>query len=89
MRTKMVTRTIYTTNYVVLAVNLDTKAVETLTVTIPSADSISAKKLPSVIESNLPSGYKFVMVESQTVTESLYGMTEAEFLKYAKELPAR
>ena len=89
MRTKMVTRTIYTTNYTVLAVNLASKAVETLTVNIPSADSIPPKKLAGVIDEALPSGYKFVMIESQTVSEKLYGMTEAEFLKYANELLPR
>ena len=87
--TKMVTRTIYTTNFNVMAVNLDTKAVEMVSVAIPSADSISPKKLASVIEEALPIGYKYVMTESESVSEKLYGMSESDFLKYAKELPPR
>lgn len=86
---KMITRTIYVTIYEVMAVNLDITEVETLDVAVPSADAISPKKLPEVIDRLLPPDYKFVMIEGEKVEEKLYGMTETDFLTYAHELPPR
>ena len=86
---KMVTRTIYTTNFTVIAVNVVSREVKDMTVSVPSADSFTEKQIEKVIQCLLPEDFKSVGITGRTVTEQLYGMTESDFIKYAKVMPPR
>lgn len=85
-RERSVTRTINVTTVKAITMNIETKAVSTQDFTIsgdtPSQDSAlkQAKKLYET------STLKIVAIESLETVEKLYGMSEVEFLKYAKEL---
>lgn len=88
-RERMVTRTIVSTDYVVMVVNMETKQVENVDVSIPSADSLTEKKKEQLIKAALPEGKMFVSIIGQALKETLYGMPESEFIKLAKVLPPR
>lgn len=88
-RVRMVTRTIVSTVFTVMAVNQSTMAVESVDVSIPSVDSLSDVKRIEVIKANMPSGYLFVQITGKQEVETLYGMTEEEFIRLAKVLPPR
>lgn len=85
-RERSVTRTINVTTVNAITMDIETKNVETKAFTIsgdtPSNDSAlkQAKKLYET------STLKIVAIESMDTVEKLYGMSEVEFLKYAKEL---
>lgn len=85
-RERSVTRTINVTTVKAITMDIETKAVSTQDFTIsgdtPTRDSAlkQAKKLYET------STLKIVAIESLETVEKLYGMTEVEFLKYAKEL---
>lgn len=85
-RERSVTRTINVTTVNAITMDIESKNVETKAFTIsgdtPSQDSAlkQAKKLYET------STLKIVAIESMTTVEKLYGMSEVEFLKYAKEL---
>jgi len=89
MRERFVTRTVVTVNYEVMSVNTADNTVETVTVSIPSGDTMTEKARAKAIADTIPEGYIPVKVTGQTVTETLYGMPEADFIKYAKVLPPR
>ena len=89
MRERFVTRTIVTTEYVCMTVNMETKQVEEISVSIPSADSLSDKAKEKVIKATLPPMNTFVQVMAEKETKQLYGMSEVDFLKYAKLMPPR
>lgn len=86
----MVTRTIPATKAVILVA--DTQAAEfhnevvNLPRTYKDEDAIIKAARPLV---ETAPHLKAVSVAHSEVTEKLYGMSEAEFLKYAKELPPR
>lgn len=88
-RERMITRTVITTVYNVLAVELEKKSVETIEVRIASAESISKKHIDKAIKNAMPTGYAFVQIISEAKEETLYGMLEDDFIKYAKVLPPR
>ena len=88
-RERMVTRTVFTTNYNVMVVNMESKSVESITVTIPSADAMTDKAREKAIKASIPDGKLFVQVVSQNTTEVLYGMPESEFIRLARVLPPR
>jgi hypothetical protein len=88
-RVAMVTRTIITAEVQVLCMNVETVAVETQTVTLLggiASDDIMLKKIKEQIESET---IKPVHIQSAKEIETLYGMTEAEFVQLAKALPPR
>lgn len=89
MRERMVTRTVATGNYKVMAVNMDTLKVEDIVVKIPSFNTLSEKNLFTAIQNALPENYKYVMHEATGTEEVLYGMSESDFIKLAKILPPR
>ena len=89
MKERMITRTVVTTVYQVLAVELSKKEVETVEVRIASADSISKKNLEEVIKKSMPTGFAYVQTISETKEETLYGMLEDDFIRLAKVLPPR
>jgi len=89
MRERMITRTVVTTVYQVLAVELSKKAVETVEVRIASAESISKKNLEDAIKKAMPIGFAYVQTISESKEETLYGMLEDDFIRFAKVLPPR
>lgn len=87
-RVPMVTRTISSTTAKVLVVNLKTKQAEEKEVTVMRTPD--EKHLMKAVEAELNSEeVKAVTILSSEVTETLYGMEEAEFIKVANVMPAR
>ena len=88
-RERMVTRTIVSVEYTVLVVDMTSLKAETISVTIPSADTMTDKARDKAIKENIPTGKTFTTVMDSKKVEELYGMTEVEFMKMAKKLPPR
>lgn len=88
-RERMVTRTVATTEYICMTVNTTTRQVEDITVSIPSGMTMTEKARKKAISDALPDTNTLVQVTSESVKEILYGMTEDDFIKYAKILPPR
>lgn len=88
-RERLVTRTVFSTNYNVMVVNMESKSVESIAVTIPSADTMTDKAREKAIKAMIPEGKTFVTITGETTSETLYGMTEAEFIRLARVLPPR
>ena len=88
-KTRMVTRTILSTSATVLCLNTETAEPFNETVLLAGTfkDSKSLlKAAKDAVETDEVSVCKVVNVEVET---KLYGMTEADFLSHAKELPPR
>ena len=88
-RIPMVTRTLTATNCDVLCCDVKAGSTVVKTVTVPrtyKTDEQLMKVVKSLIETD---DIKPVHIKSKTVTETLYGMTEAEFMENAKVLPPR
>lgn len=88
-RIPSVTRTIKATHATVMCVDTDTAEVCNKDIILPRTyegekDMLKAAK--KVAETDT---VKVVSVVHSTVTETLYGMTEADFIKYAKPMPPR
>lgn len=85
-----VTRTIPTTYAALLVADTDAAEFSTVEVNLPRTykddDAIIKAARPQV---ETTPNLKVVAVTTTKVTEQLYGMSEAEFLKYAKPLPPR
>ena len=88
-RIRMITRTVVSTVFDVMVVNQSTMKVEKISVSVASADSLSADKQVEAVKSNLPADYLFVQITGSHTEETLYGMTEEEFIRLAKVLPPR
>lgn len=89
MRTPMVTRTIVATKATFLCVDLESQSTFQKEVTLPRTykdNKALMKAGVAVIDSNET---KVVSVISSEQFETLYGMTELEFIQYAKVLPPR
>lgn len=82
-RERQVTRTIEVVDFVVLAVNMETMKAETITVSVPSAGTMSDKKKDNALRASVPEGFTFVQVMSETKKEVLYVMSEEDFIKHA------
>lgn len=90
-RIPMVTRTITTTKVNVMCLDVEKGEPCNIYVTVPRTykdDEILLKEAKRIIEIENP-GVKTVYVVGKDIIETLYGMTEQEFMKYAKELPPR
>ena len=92
-RERMVTRTIVSHEVSFKGYNLETQKVEDMTVAF-GVDTVIKNDLKglTIINDRMAKegkGVTAVMINSITDKETLYGMTEVEFLKYAKELPPR
>lgn len=88
-RERMVTRTISFTEVTVISMNLETVQPMTEVIKIAGVfdnEKVLLKKLKKRYETDL---YKIVAITGTTVIEKLYGMTEEDFIEYAKELPPR
>lgn len=88
-RTPSVTRTIQTTDITVMCVDVTTTEVSNQTFTLPRTFKDEEAMLKAVKKVGETDTCKFVQVVAHKVNEQLYGMTEADFIKYAKPLPPR
>ena len=89
MRKPMVTRTIQTTEATVLCIDIINSEPFNKTVTLPRTykdEKSLMKKVASVIDSDT---VKAVHVVATEIHETLYGMTEDDFIAAAEILPAR
>lgn len=86
-RIRMVTRTIEVIEVNALCVDLTTTQTETRTLELTGAGTLSddalLKSLKKTYETDV---LKVVAITSRTKREELYGLTELDFLKYAKKL---
>ena len=89
MRERMVTRTVASVDYVVMTVNTETRKVDDITVNIPNGMTMTEKSRLKAISEALPANNTLVQIVSESVKETLYGMTEEQFIKLAKVLPPR
>lgn len=88
-RIPMVTRTVTTTRAVVLCLDIVTAEPENREITLPRTykdDTAILTAARAVLETE---SFKPVAVVESEVKETLYGMTEAEFIKVASVLPPR
>lgn len=89
MREPMVTRTIITTQCNVLCLNLETAEPFNKEVTLPRTYS-DEKKLFKMVQQIIDSDTeKAVHIVDTMTIETLYGMTEADFIANADVLPPR
>ena len=89
MRTPMVTRTMKNTVATVLMANTETREVFEQNFTLPRTykDDEKVLKLVKALCDGEP--VQPVSIVNTVVEESLYGMTEADFLKHSTKLPPR
>lgn len=88
-RVPMVTRTIETTKVTALCVDIATQTPYNAEFTLSSTykdDRHLLKALEKVVNDDV---HKVVHVISSSIEETLYGMTEQDFITYAKVLPPR
>ena len=88
-RERMVTRTVTAVEYDVMTVDMESKSVSMDKVTIPSGDTMTDKIREKAIKASLPDGHTFVQITGQNIKETLYGMTEQDFIRHARVLPPR
>lgn len=88
-RERMVTRTITTNIFTVIAVKMETLTVERME--IPASVEVDTiEKAEKYFRKNWAvDGYSFAKVESVNKIEKLFGMSETDFMRYAHELPPR
>lgn len=87
-RKPMVTRTVTTTNATVLCVNTVAEETVTKVVEVPRTYTDDSKLLKAVKET-LDATVIPVKVISTEIVETLYGMTEQQFIEAAEKLPPR
>ena len=86
-RERMVTRTITTTEVKALCINIETTEVSTKSFTFTTLVK-DEKTMINNAQSQCDDIIKVVAIK-EVVNEILYGMTEMDFIKYAKVLPPR
>lgn len=87
-RKHIVSRTVKANFLEALVYNLETKEVETISVTIPRVYP-TEKETVKAVEKFIPEGKKLIAIASSRVEETLYAMDEDEFIKAAHILPLR
>ena len=88
---KMVTRTMSTTQATLLCLDVESAEPENRTFTFPGTfkkDADILRAAAKLLEIEAPTIHA-VHVVNVEVKEVLYGMTEADFIAHANELPAR
>ena len=85
---KMVTRTIESTNVVLLTVNVEEHSVKNLSLTLCGTFR-NNKELLNACKEHETETVKVVSVLSSETVETLYGMPESVFMQYAVQLPPR
>lgn len=93
-RERMVTRTISTTTIEVLVINIETSEVGTKNFVLGQNMIKDEKTMLSnaQVMLNIETGnevWKCVAIKNVKEEETLYGMSESDFIKYAKVLPPR
>ena len=93
-RERMVTRTISTTTIEVLVINIETSEVGTkhfvLGQNMIKDEKAMIKNAQSMLDVETGNTiWKCVAIKNVKEEETLYGMSESEFIKYAKVLPPR
>ena len=88
-RKPMVTRTIVTTKATALCLNITTGEPENITVTVPRTYKDEAKLLKAVQAVAETDELKVVHIVATEEVETLYGMTEQDFILGAIVLPPR
>lgn len=80
-RIPMVTRTISAIKVNAFVVNLDTKEVATVEITIPNKKYTDTQKEKAIQKALSEVGnYKFCNIDNEEIIEELRGMTEAKFI---------
>lgn len=88
-RVPMVTRTIPTTIATIFCVNTEDRTTFEQNITLPRTYKDDAKLMKAVEKVLEGEPIKAVSVVSSEVVETLYGMTEQEFIRNAQVLPSR
>ena len=88
-RVPQVTRTIPTTDVKFLAVNTELRETYEQVITLPRTYKDEDKMMKALEKVLAGEPIKAVSIISYEVRETLYGMTEAEFIKHAQVLPPR
>ncbi len=88
-RIPMITRTIVTTKVNVMCLDVEAGEPINLDVTVPRTYKDEKKLLKVVKESIETDTLKAVHIVDKEEVETLYGMTEQEFIRFAKVLPPR
>lgn len=92
-RERMVTRTVVTTMADVLVINIETAETATksfvLTQNMVKDEKTMLNNSQVMLEKECGEMWKTVAIKNVKEKETLYGMTEQDFLKYAKVLPPR
>lgn len=92
-RERMVTRTVVTTMVDVLVVNINTAETGTKTFVLAQNMVKDEKTMLNnaqvMLENECGKMWKAVAIKNIKEEETLYGMTEQDFMKYAKVLPPR
>lgn len=92
-RERMVTRTVVTTMVDVLVININTAETGTktfvLTQNMVKDEKTMLNNAQVMLENECGEMCKAVAIKNIKEEETLYGMTEQDFLKYAKVLPPR
>lgn len=90
MRERMVTRTVTATKATALCLNVTTSEPSNETLTLSGVFKNDKAKMLKAFQSVYDTEEnKAVAIVAYEEIETLYGMTEQEFIKYAKELPPR
>lgn len=88
-RPQMVTRTFTTTKAKLLSVKISTEETEIVEITLPRTYKDNNEILKVAQKNCDNEDTRYVHVISAETVETLYGMSEADFLKYAAVLPPR
>lgn len=88
-RIPMITRTIVTTKVNVMCLDVEVGEPMNKCVTVPRTYKDEKKLLKVVKELIETDSLKAVHIVDKTEVETLYGMTEQEFIEHAKVLPPR
>lgn len=88
-RQPMVTRTFMTTKVKILAVNVENEETSTVELVLPRTYKDKAAMLKMAQKINDNEQLKYVHVIDAEVVETLYGMSESDFIAHAKPLPPR
>ena len=88
-RVPQVTRTIPTTDVKFLVVNTELRQTYEQVITLPRTYKDEDKMMKALEKVLAGEPIKAVSIISYEVRETLYGMTEAEFIKHAEVLPPR
>lgn len=88
-RIPMVTRTITSTIFEVMTVDINTGSVNITNFTLSGEHEITEKTLKELKKDFETDSIKLVHIEKATTDTKLYGMTEHEFIEHARILPNR